>query len=554
MLNKTFISGHRKAIRSFMTGFLYVVSMALLFAHPHASWAIDAKALFKHARDSVVLVMSFDANSQPHAIGSGFFVGDGTLIVTNYHVIEGSSGVVIKQTSGDVVAIDTVAGVDFGHDLVILRSPSEGKPLKLATRTPEIGEDIIAIGNPKGLEGTLSKGIVSGLREEEGSSYYQITAPISPGSSGGPIINDKGEVLGVSTFFVKGGQNLNFAMPAAYVHRLLRVATLRPLKPPRGRLYIRVKPREASDARIRIMNIVPKFRQGIELGPGTYDLDIRKKGYETYRDEIKLEAGEDRELEITLAKLPEPEPTQTTQTVSRPQRRGTWTDPVTGTEFVWIEGGCYQMGCGSWTDNCNGDEKPVHEVCVDGFWLGKYEVTQGQWRQIMGSNPSHFKNGDNYPVEVVSWNDCKNFIQELNSRNGGNFEFRLPTEAEWEYACRSGGKPEKYSGSNDVNSVAWYDSKSGGHTHLVGQRSPNGLGLYDMSGNVYEWCEDVYDSEAYGKHSWNNPVVTGGRSGRVGRGGSWLYKPRGARCADRYSDSPDYASISLGFRLLRVAP
>ena len=221
MLNQTYISGHRpEVVRPYVIAFLYVVSIVFLFAHPHASWAIDAKALFKQTRDSVVLVMSFDVNNQPHTIGSGFFVGDGTLIVTNYHVIEGSSGVKIKQTSGDVVTIDTVAGVDLEHDIVLLKSSSIGKPLKLATRTPEIGEDIVAIGNPKGLEGTLSKGIVSGLRKPKNATYYQITAPISPGSSGGPVISGDGEVLGISTFYLTDGQNLNFAIPSNYISKL----------------------------------------------------------------------------------------------------------------------------------------------------------------------------------------------------------------------------------------------------------------------------------------------------------------------------------------------
>lgn len=188
----------------------------------HSAFALDTKTLFKKFHNSVVMVMSFDANQQPCAIGSGFLVGDGQTVVTNYHVIENSFSVKLKFTSGKVVTVNTVLGVDVKHDIVLLSIPVRGQPLKLSKRTPEVGEDIVVIGNPKGLEGTLSKGIVSGVREEGESLYYQITAPISPGSSGGPIIGEEGGVLGVASFYVIGGQNLNFAMPSAYIHRLLR--------------------------------------------------------------------------------------------------------------------------------------------------------------------------------------------------------------------------------------------------------------------------------------------------------------------------------------------
>ncbi len=185
-------------------------------------FAIDTKILFQKTNSSVVLIMSFDENLQPLAIGSGFFVDNGKSIATNYHVIEGATSVRIKLTSGGVEEIKQVRGVDLEHDLAILVSSKNGPPLDLEQNFPEIGDDIIAIGNPQGLEGTLSKGIVSGIREDKGSSYFQITAPISPGSSGGPIINEKGKVIGVSTFYIEGGQNLNFAVPATYINKLLR--------------------------------------------------------------------------------------------------------------------------------------------------------------------------------------------------------------------------------------------------------------------------------------------------------------------------------------------
>jgi len=223
-----------------------------------------------------------------------------------------------------------------------------------------------------------------------------------------------------------------------------------------------------------------------------------------------------------------------------------WTDPLTGMDFVWVPKGCFQMG----RNIDDSDEKPIHEVCIDGFWIGKYEVTQKQWQKIRIVGPFHFPRGNDYPVENVSWNSVKNFISELNRRTGNKFS--LPSEAQWEYAARSGGKNEKYSGGDNVDSVAWYRSNSGETTHPVGTKLPNGLGIYDMSGNVWEWCEDVYDKDAYSKHSRNNPLITSGSSHRVNRGGAWGLKPSYVRSTNREKDKPSYATKLLGFRLIRT--
>ena len=217
-------------------------------------------------------------------------------------------------------------------------------------------------------------------------------------------------------------------------------------------------------------------------------------------------------------------------------------------EFVWVPGGSFEMGCGSWAGDCFEEEKPAHSVRLSGFWLGKFEVTQGQWQRVMGNNPSNFKKGDNDPVEQVAWNDAKEFITKLNAQ--GSAKFRLPTEAEWEYAARSGGRPEMYAGGEDIDRVAWYGSNSGGSTHAVGTKAPNGLGLYDMSGNVWEWVEDVYGG--YSSSSQDNPVVTGGGSYRVRRGGSWTNGPRGVRSALRFDNTPGFRDDAVGFRLART--
>ena len=240
-----------------------------------------------------------------------------------------------------------------------------------------------------------------------------------------------------------------------------------------------------------------------------------------------------------------------------PSAEKIWKEPVTGMEFVWVPGGCYQMGCGSWTDDCFSDEKPVHEVCVDGFWMGKTEVTQRQWEQVMKDNPAEFKKGDNYPVERVRYPEAEEFAEKLSSSTTITHKFRLPTEAEWEYAARSGGKPEKYAGGDDLNRLAWHHGNSNGSAHPVATKEPNGLGLFDMNGNVNEWCADTYRAWAYKKHERNNPLFRDEGYTRVFRGGSWNSKSKSARCSVRsYETGVDrppfiaYRSNDLGFRLV----
>ena len=190
------------------------------------------------------------------------------------------------------------------------------------------------------------------------------------------------------------------------------------------------------------------------------------------------------------------------------------------------------------------------KVCLDAFRIGKYEVTQGQYNRIMGSNPSSFSScGDDCPVENVSWNDTQSFISKLNSQTGKHY--RLPSEAEWQYACTSGGKREEYCGGNNIDTVAWYSSNSGSKTHPVGQKQPNGLGIYDMSGNVWEWVQDWYGSNY--PSSGSNPTGASTGSDRVFRGGSWGSGVGFARGAWRHYNSPDDRGSFLGFRLVSPA-
>ena len=222
---------------------------------------------------------------------------------------------------------------------------------------------------------------------------------------------------------------------------------------------------------------------------------------------------------------------------------------VNGVSFTMIkvEGGTFQMGATSEQGgDADSDEKPVHSVTLSDYYIGETEVTQELWQTVMGSNPSYSK-GSQRPVERVSWNDCQEFITQLNRLTGKNF--RLPTEAEWEYAARGGNKSQgyKYSGSNTIGNVAWYGDNSNSQTHNVKTRSPNELGIYDMSGNVWEWCQDWKGN--YNSGSQTNPTGPSSGSYRVYRGGSWFNGARLCRVSNRRDSNPDDRNGYLGLRL-----
>jgi len=229
-----------------------------------------------------------------------------------------------------------------------------------------------------------------------------------------------------------------------------------------------------------------------------------------------------------------------------------WHEPTTGMEFVWVEPGCYDMGCGPWSYNCGRDESPFHEVCVSGYWISRFPVTQAQWMKVMADNPSKHKDPAN-PVENVSWNDVHDFLDRLATQDQFKFRFRLPSEAQWEYACRSGGKPENFSGGNDVGQVAWFKGNSAGMSHPVGEKAANGLGLHDMSGNVWEWTEDNYDRNAYSRHEHQDPVYYEGSAVRkTTRGGSFNSDANDVRCSTRDGVQARRSNEELGFRLVRL--
>jgi len=401
---------------------------------------------------------------------------------------------------------------------------------------------------------------------------------------------------------------------------------------------------DPSDARIRIMNIVPPYSHGMSLQAGRYLIEVDKPGYKPFQKWVTISKGKDltitpvlqsktqsplkkntyheqnksTEIKESILKpdkqFPSMETTQTDETheISRikiskstekndlktqPKKTPTqetkqeihpkpqakqnppphkeqekkqlvakklkpethhqkptdgkqWQDTTTGMAFVLVKGGCYEMGCGEWSGQCDPDEFPVHQVCVDDFWMGQYEVTQNEWQIIMEKNPSLSAYGSYYPVEKVSWDDVQTFIKKLEKQS--NQKFRLPTEAEWEFACRSGGKPQKYSGKGiDINHLGWFKENSMFITHGVGIKSPNSLDLFDMSGNVSEWCQDAYQPTAYKNHRKNNPQVNRGKV-KVVRGGDWSDKFNNLRCSDRRGYASSLKSKDLGFRLIRL--
>jgi len=314
-----------------------------------------------------------------------------------------------------------------------------------------------------------------------------------------------------------------------------------------------------------------------EILIGTHEIKISKEGYLDHVETVTITKGEMATVNATLKEGSKDEETFT----------------VNGVSFTMklVEGGTFLMGAQK--TNSSGqnydievadDESPVHNVTLSSYYMGETEVTQALWKAVMGSNPSHFK-GDNLPVEQVSWNDCQEFIRKLNQQTGRNF--RLPTEAEWEYAARGKTQTSLYNGENidirgnnnspNLDKLAWYSGNCGrdytssagcdvangldisdwlekqyndsrGGTHPVGKKQPNAYGLYDMLGNVREWCSDMYDH--YGSASQINPnPQSTSYSFRVWRGGSWYRYVWECRVSRRFASPPDMSDVTIGFRL-----
>ena len=292
----------------------------------------------------------------------------------------------------------------------------------------------------------------------------------------------------------------------------------------------------------------PRVFNGVLVG--NHNVEIRKSGYTTSRQTVTISEGQTASISGSLTSSASSSGTNALSSSSSSPSGNTITIPVKNginIEMVKVEAGSFDMGATSEMENPYEDEKPVHRVTLtNNYYIGKYEVTQALWQAVMGSNPSCFK-GYDLPVETVSWNDCQDFISKLNAMTGKRF--RLPSEAEWEYAARGGNKSRgyQYSGSNTIGDVAWYDGNSGSKTHAVGTKQPNELGAFDMTGNVWEWCQDWFNR--YSSSPQTNPIGAVSGSCRVYRGGSCCYSGY-CRCSCRFDGTPDFRNGDLGLRLV----
>ena len=296
-----------------------------------------------------------------------------------------------------------------------------------------------------------------------------------------------------------------------------------------------------------------QFENGIHEGDATRSLLALKLGQTgLYQVAVtSAQSGETGAYTLTMARAEPPSPAAASgiegadRVAPTPPQAGE-SRVFDGIEFVWIPAGEFRMG--STSPEARDWEQPVTRVRISrGFWLGKYELTQAEWQQVMGTNPSEFAGCGRLPVERVAWNDAQEFIRTLNERSGGD-HYRLPTEAEWEYAARTGTAGERY--APNLDAIAWYGGNSGGRTHPVGLKAPNAWGLHDMLGNVWELVQDWHGD--YPGGFVTDPSGPGSGSDRVGKGGSWGGSETCCRASARSSPPPGFFFNFLGFRLLRM--
>lgn len=279
----------------------------------------------------------------------------------------------------------------------------------------------------------------------------------------------------------------------------------------------------------------------------TFDPNLAVMGTKLYASWKEVNSKGHHQVRVAVyKKTVDPPPASPTWV----ERKADFVDPYTGIEFLLVKGGTFDMG--DIFDDGDGwdvEEKPVHQVTLSDYYIAKCEVTQTQWEKVMGNNPSHFIGPDN-PIDMVSWYDVQEYIRRLNEKTGRNY--RLPTEAEWEYAARSGGKREKWAGTNNIEEIgdyAWYFPNSDRKSHPVGTKKPNGLGIHDMSGNQWEWVNDWY--EIYPAEPQVNPKGPDSSSfeWRAYRGAAWDYIPRLLRTTTRSGRPPDHPRKWISFRL-----
>ena len=465
------------------------------------------EAIYANNRQAVVTIVAFDASGNSKSLGTGFITSSNGKIVTNYHVIEKANSLMIKLLTGAMFPVEGYLALSSKKDFAVLKVNGKELPtVKLgALESVKVGQGVFALGSPLGMEQTFTNGMVSSIRDGSEINESQIpkiiqhTAPISSGNSGSPLFNSQGYVIGINTLILKGGQNLNFAIPIDYVKPHLAKTGVTPFP-----IEKRNNPNIVSETKTNFFN----RRSPSEL-------------------------------------------------------------------MVKISAGRFLMGSNDGLDN----EKPVHTVYVDAFYIDIYEVTNAQYKKFVeatghsepkgygfvdgevkdGFEPwnSPYFNGDNQPVVCVSWHDAMAYAQWAGKH--------LPTEAEWEYAARGGLAGKKYPWGDTLTHDNANYSGTGGrdkwkYTAPVGSFPANNYGLYDMAGNIYEWCLDEYQADFYSKSPRTNPIAGAANLDeiinnftdltvrRVLRGGSWGYFNYDVRVANRGRFLPGNWDATFGFR------
>lgn len=442
--------------------------------------------------------------------GTGFALTN-NYIVTNNHVVDGAKTISIQGINGDfnhkynaeVVATDKI------NDLAIIKVngisiSSASIPYAVKTGTSEVGEEVFVLGYPltstMGEEIKLTTGVISSKTGFQGDvSIYQISAPIQPGNSGGPIFDSKGNVVGIVSAKHKGAENVGYAIKTSYLKNLMESA-----------VPINILPQTNRMAGQNLSGKVKMVKNYV------YYITCSSKG-----SQASSVFGSNAPSNTTLKpSVNSKDPHIIAQQIL--------------SNMVEVKGGELMI------PQTSNDSLVKREIQT--FFIGKFEITQEEWLAIMNSNPSR-QIGSKLPIHNISWNDCQEFIRRLNSLTGRNF--RLPTEAEWEFAARGGQQTHnyKYAGNDDAERVAWHTNNCNGEIHSVGEKTPNELGIYDMSGNLKEWCHDKIDNSQIKTLRW-----TPGTSCII-RGGSWLSGAGECGVSVRSYASPDIRDVGLGFRL-----
>ncbi len=444
--------------------------------------------------------------------GTGFALNN-NYVVTNYHVVEDAKTIFIQGINGDFnhkYSADVVT-TDKYNDLAIIKVKdvdisSVSIPYAIKTGTSEVGEEVFVLGYPltstMGEEIKLTTGVISSKTGFQGDvSIYQISAPIQPGNSGGPLFDSKGNVVGIVSAKHKGAENVGYAIKTSYLKNLMESTVSTNILPQTNRMGGQNLSGKVKLAKNYVYYITCSSR-GYSSSSANYHSNSLPKQVPIERTPINVNTIIQRILSNMV--------------------------PVSGGDFIMI--------------NFEGTEE---KISIPNFSIGRYEITQEEWQAIMKTNPCNSSGqvGPKIPIFNVSWEDCQEFIKRLNNITGK--KFRLPTEEEWEYAASGGQESHnyKFSGSNQSDAVAWYSSNCDKKIHNVGEKLQNELGLFDMSGNVKEWCGDIIDNSKIQTLRW-----TPGNS-RIIRGGSWLSGSQECGVSVRNFVSPDVRDVGVGFRI-----